>query len=1150
MIGFSLRRTVATGLAALSLSAAFTVPALAQNAIIRGTVISSDRKEPIAGVNIVITELNISILSSDRGAYVITIPAARIPAGPVNVTARAIGFKAVMKGTIIRAGEQTVDFTLTTDINRLEEVVVTGVMEGTERAKVPFAVAHLSTEELPVPALDPIRALQGKVAGVRIGQTSGKPGSTPEILLRGPTSINASGRSQEPLIIVDDAIMNVGSLEELSGLDIESVEVVKGAAGASLYGTRAANGVITIRTKRGLTSGEGVKFNVRTEFGTSDFNSIKYGIPLNHPLQLDETGKRFCVATSGALCSRTVDWMTEMLRINNVSTDNTRSQQNIVYNSPSTDDLRNIFQAQIWPKQYYNTMAQVMTHNPTVLTALDATGKVGNVGFFVSTSYQDEAGAVRGFGGVTQKRARVNLDYNARSDLRISISTAYDDLYNDVRSISFGSILRGAPPGTNYLQRDTLGRYLFKAGGTGFRPTGNGGFGVLYDSENWVSDRNSKRFLGSITGKYFPADWVTFEGTFAYDNRTRKDTDYIPRGYRTNTNPSATTNGGNIALSDRIEESFNTALTATFRKKLTTNLNGKMSFRGVYDQDAVVANGSGRRAIYLVKDIFQLSNTTTTTSVPSSSSQTVKNVGVFAGATADYKDRYILEASMRYDGSSLFGAGHRWSPFGRFSGVWIVSKEPFWHLGFMDELRLRASRGTAGTTPNFAAQYETYNVSTSGITLGQAGNSNLRPETTTEIELGTDFTLFRKLGLEFTYAHGRTKDQILPVNTIAALGFSTQWQNAGTLTNKTLEVSANLPLVNSKSFYWTIRGTWDRTRTYISELLVPEFVYNGGTGQGTGSFFFMTSDPRNSCLPGQEGHLPGEPGYAAGESRPQCTGPKLNRYGNIWARHFLKNCNELAASLRTDCGPGKSYQVNDEGWLVWVGAGNSYKDGITKNLWQTSLPVAQSPWGVQLAWGHPIVDRPLAGQVGQGVGLNTVEGNVLPSFRFSFANDIQYKKLTLYGLIDATIGHKINNQGEGWGLLDLSSDHFDQKNKTVETAKPVGYSWRAGGPESTGTGGFYDVLNVNNYTLESGSFAKLREMSLTYRVGRVAGVGDWTVGVVGRNLFTITGYSGYDPEVGAGGGGGSPTGSGLINQTDAFDYPTLRTFTFSLSTRF
>jgi len=185
------------------------------------------------------------------------------------------------------------------------------------------------------------------------------------------------------------------------------------------------------------------------------------------------------------------------------------------------------------------------------------------------------------------------------------------------------------------------------------------------------------------------------------------------------------------------------------------------------------------------------------------------------------------------------------------------------------------------------------------------------------------------------------------------------------------------------------------------------------------------------------------------------------------------------------------------------------------------------------------------------VGFNQIIGNVFPDFRFTFTNDIQYKRITLYTLLDATIGHDINNQGEGWGLLDISSDHFDQANKTVETAKPVGYSWRAGSPESTGIGGFYDVLNVNNYVLEDGSFAKLREVSLTYKVGRIGGVGDWTVGVIGRNLFTITNYSGYDPEIGSNGGSGTRgTGSGLINQTDAFNFPTLRTFTFSLSTRF
>jgi hypothetical protein len=257
--------------------------------------------------------------------------------------------------------------------------------------------------------------------------------------------------------------------------------------------------------------------------------------------------------------------------------------------------------------------------------------------------------------------------------------------------------------------------------------------------------------------------------------------------------------------------------------------------------------------------------------------------------------------------------------------------------------------------------------------------------------------------------------------------------------------------------------------------------------------------------------------------------------------------------VQGDCGGAtSSYQVNDEGWLVWVGAGNSWRDGITKNLWGTVNPAANTPWGVPLSFGHPIVDRPVVGQPGAGTGRDQVIGNVFPDFRFTFTNDIQYKRLTLYTLVDATMGNEIINQGEQWGLFDFNSANFDRAASTPETAKPIGYGWRVGPTEnSAGSGGFYDVLGPNNYSVEDGSFAKLREVSLTYKVGQIGGVGDWTVGLVGRNLFTVTNYSGLDPEVGANGGSGTQgTGSGLINATDAFGFPNLRQFTFSLSTRF
>ena len=321
-----------------------------------------------------------------------------------------------------------------------------------------------------------------------------------------------------------------------------------------------------------------------------------------------------------------------------------------------------------------------------------------------------------------------------------------------------------------------------------------------------------------------------------------------------------------------------------------------------------------------------------------------------------------------------------------------------------------------------------------------------------------------------------------------------------------------------------MKGTWDRTRTYITELFVPEYFQSAGTGQGTGSFFFIS---------------------ARGDLQ---DGVPLNRYGSIWGRKFYKTCGDMPASVQSQCGDGKAYQVNDQGWVVWVGDGNTWKDGITKNLWDTKLPSAQSPWNFPLYFGHPIVDRPLRGQPGEGMGSNHILGNAFPDFRFTWNNTVTYKRLTLYGLLDGTIGNHINNQGEGWGLLDFASNYFDQGSRTVENAKPVGYGWRVGAPEGAGDGGFYDILGPNNYNTEDGSYAKIRELSLTYRIGRVHGVGgDWTLGLIGRNVFTFTKYSGYDPEVGVDGGN---AGSGLINQVDAFNFPTLRTYTVSLSTRF
>lgn len=1151
-------RVLATACASLLIALAIPEEAQAQNVTITGKV-TSEFGQNIEGANVFIPELAISLPTTSEGNFTINVPAARAQGQLVNLRVRAVGYQPQARPIRLTAGTQTVNFTMRQDINRLDEIVVTGTVEGVERAKVPFAVGRLSVEDMPVPALDPLRQLSGKVAGVRIAQTGGRPGQSPEIMMRGPKSINASGRSQGPLIIVDGTIMNVGSIEELGAMDIESVEVVKGAAGASLYGTRAANGVITIKTKRGSRN-EGIRFNVRSEYGVSDLNSVDYNMPKNHHLTLDETGKRFCESGASNIpnCSRSFDWMTEIMRVNNVASDTTRVPRSSLFGNVTSNanyNLQNLYQASIWPNQYYLPLAQALSMNPLVLQHIDASGRVGRVRFYTSGEHQAEQGAIKHLEGYKQTRARVNVDYDAREDLLISMSSAYSLGSNDLRSGGsyngsiFGQAMRGASPGTNFAAMDTLGRPIISTGGAPLRGTGNGGGSFLYDQydDMWYDFRNNNRFIGNINASYFPAEWITLDGIFAYDRRDRQDEFRVKKGYRSDGKygPDPDYNYGRMSLSDRRQQSYNAALTATMRRQLRSDLNGKLSVRGLYDEDVVRTNfGTGTQ--FLVKDIFTLQNTSENKSV-SSGGQTIKNVGVLAGTTLDYKDRYILDATFRYDGSSLFGEGNRWAPFGRVSGVWRVSQEPFWNLGWLSDFRLRASRGTAGSTPRFDAQYETYSVTTSGIFLGQAGNSKLKPETTTETEVGSDLTLFERLGLEFTYANALTKDQILLVSTPGSLGFSTQWQNAGTLQNHTVEIGLNLPVINRRDLQWSMRATWDRNRTYVTELDVPEFVYTAGTGSGTAGFFRIT-DSTQYRLP-EMFYSDGTPTPNSGRSL--TNGFAANRYGNIWGRKFIRSCSELRfdVSAYGGCGGANTaFQINDEGYVVWVGQGNSWKDGIRRNLWQTLLPGTQSPFGdrVPLYFGMPIVDRPLRGEPNEGVGIRQVVGNVFPDFRFTYANNFSYKRFTAYALLDATIGHDVYNQGYQWGLFDFNNAAFDRADDNIETAKPLGYMWRAAA-EFPGIGGFYDVLGPNSRSVQDASFMKAREVSLTYHVGPVRTVGDWTVGLTGRNLFTLTNYPGYDPELGVAGGS---TGSGLINQVDNFDFPTLRSYTLTLTTRF
>jgi hypothetical protein len=177
-------------------------------------------------------------------------------------------------------------------------------------------------------------------------------------------------------------------------------------------------------------------------------------------------------------------------------------------------------------------------------------------------------------------------------------------------------------------------------------------------------------------------------------------------------------------------------------------------------------------------------------------------------------------------------------------------------------------------------------------------------------------------------------------------------------------------------------------------------------------------------------------------------------------------------------------------------------------------------------------------------------GNAMPDWHGAVSSNFSWGKLSAYGLLDGYFGRKVFNEGYHWALGDFMSGTVDQSGKSVEEAKPIGYFWRAGPGVggSVGTGGLYNALGPSNESTEDASYIKLREAALSFNVGPVGGRGNWTLGLIGRNLYTWTKYRGYDPEVGR--SGGTQLNNAALVGVDYFTFPNLRTFTLQISTAF
>jgi TonB-linked SusC/RagA family outer membrane protein len=1127
-----------SGLASVLAGLATTVlasTAFAQGAVISGTV-RSQQGQPLLGAQIRIADLNVSVGTGEDGTYRITLGSDRLRGQTVALSVRSIGFKPTSKDIVLNAGNQTHDFELEVDINRLSEVVVTGVTGATETRKLAFTVDKVDQATLPVPAASALQSIQGKVTGAQVITPSGRPGSSPSILLRGAKSLNLS---LAPLVVVDGIIMN-GGLGDINPQDIESIEIVKGAAAASTYGSRAQNGVIQITTKSGATAGQGARFQVRSETGVQDVQSA-YPFSQRHWMVMDERQQNFCVQVSGQpACSRVVDFEDYALYINDNGDDvQARLPVNFerdagIGRAMSKPFLKGTYIVDQWPVRY-NPIAAATTANLYSNNTVDMSGRFGNTGFFASASNLIQEGAIEFLKGYKRNTARLNVDQAVGEDLTMQITSMYARTATFPQTDFF--VLTRVPAGVDLLRRDSQGRLFIRS-----NPLNQGqqNENPLWDAANLVDRSDVDRYLGSFTTRYTPFSWLDFDANASMDRRRQDGFTLREKGYRvTRTNQSTAYLGtyGEDASQD-VAMNFSLAGTARQNNPLGINdLQTRINVRYSFERDDGSSFDAGGNTL-AVPGLLTLDNVVVPNSPGSGDRTSVRAIGMLGGIAVDYKGKYIFDAVYRRDGSSLFGSEERWHPYGRGSAAWRISDEGWWPFkGAINDMKFRYSLGTAGGRPGFSFQYETFNIGSGGsVSSNQLGNRFLKPETTTETEVGFDAELFSKYGLNVTYAKDVTRDQMLQVPASASSGFSSQWRNAGTIENKTYEVSLNVPLITNRDVVWTTRLSYDRNRAFITELGVPAFA----------------STTSNSRFEFREGE----------------------RLGTIWGKHFAQDCSDLLGAgpssdpdrFANDCGgPGKSYQQNDNGYIVWTG-GYDWTEGLTRNAWQAYLAgcvsasgsaisqtgrvnceavggTVNNPFAIPLTnWGMLIVARDTTGSA-----IFKKMGNTSPDFHLSMSHNFNWKRLTVYALVDGNYGNRLTNQQIAWSLGDYMVRYEDQDGKSVENAKPMGYFWRAPQPDhGSGVGGMYDVLGSNSQTVQKGTYTKLREVSLGYQLGAIRGIGDFSLTLIGRNLYTFTDFLGWDPEVG-----------GSVLESAAFgavagtgDYPQTRTFTFTISTRF
>lgn len=825
---------------------AMSMSAFAQSKTVTGTIVDSNG-EPVIGASAIVKGTSNGGITDLDGKFTIT----NVPEN-ASIQVTYVGYKAQL---VPVKGKNTFKIILQEDNTSLDDVVVIGY-GSVKKSTLTAAVSKMDAKGIENRTLARAEtALQGQLAGVQVRTTNGEPGSDMQIRVRGAASVNASS---DPLYVVDGVPMD--NLSGINPADIQSIEVLKDAASAAIYGSRGSNGVVMVTTKKGKSGKPQISFSA--QYGIQQMEKkmdvlsatewMEFRLKYNDAYYLSQ-------AKSKGVTNASIKDSNEV-RLKNLKL--TSPNYNVILDDrwfqylsqdirdshtyTATDEQLSLLD---WQDEFYRNAA-IQDYNINVAGGSDRTS------YMFSGGYMNQEGIARGT-GYERFSLRTKVESKINNYITVGLNLAPTYIVQD------GA---GMANGKDSQAHQVLTFAPVSGPGVGYMANANGNEKYLWGSQNassptfYMDDNTNQSRVMKLAANGFvrvtPIKNLSVELTGAAQYYDKDANSYYTTAASKNWPQGEGAKSSGRHQTDRYLETlvqavanynftlgkihdFNAMIGAS-AEKTSVGYSTDQNFSGPFPNDAIQGSFDG--------SLVGVKTNTVTEKTPK------KLTSFFGRLQYNLAEKYMLSASLRYDGCSVFGADNKWGVFPAASAGWLVSNEKFfknWNIKWWNTLKFRASYGETGNNNiSNTAAYPTLTSTTyagqNGYYANSLGNNDLGWEKTKSTDLAVDLAFFNnRIQLSFDYYTKKTTDLLYQVPVPGASGFTTVWDNLGDIDNHGFEIELNTKNLTG-GFKWDTSFNVSYNQNEVKSLGVDDTpVYSGFSGSNY-SNVLMVGKPINT----------------------------------------------------------------------------------------------------------------------------------------------------------------------------------------------------------------------------------------------------------------------------------------------------------------